>query len=522
MKARAMLFTLLTSAAIAKIATAATEVSMHADMLGRLQAPSAHGDAPDLSLKITAETLFTGLPFDEAVEFFKSKKVMSPEELDALEDMYKAKGFSIAGVQSRYVLETAHEALSKALERGTAERETLDEIRAAFDSAGVGQLGDWQLRTVFDQAVLGSYAAGRYAQLTDPDVIAARPFWIYRTAGDSRVRPSHREMNGRVFRADDPVWQRWYPPNGWGCRCSVDSLSQSQIDREGHTVSDELPRMVQTADGQTVQMLPDPGFSGSPATQRTADRVVREIERQASATGVLGQSPADLDRVDDVARAARVDRYAGLSPDEVAKRLEQTFVFNVEPRGDAPPRDGWHVDWHMYSQNLDTAEQLATRLVQTDGLYALKDRVGVAARATYFGEWDPVRWADPEVVHDAELATRLGRAEGMTVARSTEYALRMRVESREELERVLDFLAANGERGEGKSPVRRAWEIQDVRIAAGEGVELPADQRGWRHAYRNVRELEGGRVQVTLSKQPLDGWDRAERVAVNQSLWEVL
>lgn len=43
----------------------------------------------------------------------------------------------------------------------------------------------------------------------------------YRTVGDNRVRPEHRDLDGVTLPPSDPFWQSYYPPNGWGCRCSV-------------------------------------------------------------------------------------------------------------------------------------------------------------------------------------------------------------------------------------------------------------------------------------------------------------
>ena len=43
----------------------------------------------------------------------------------------------------------------------------------------------------------------------------------YRTVGDDRVRPEHRDLDGVTLPPSDPFWQSYYPPNGWGCRCSA-------------------------------------------------------------------------------------------------------------------------------------------------------------------------------------------------------------------------------------------------------------------------------------------------------------
>ncbi|MDC9620131.1 phage minor head protein [Xenorhabdus sp. XENO-7] len=62
------------------------------------------------------------------------------------------------------------------------------------------------------------------------------PYWQYVAIMDSRTRQSHAAMNGRVFRHDDPVWDKLYPPNDWGCRCRVRTLTAAQVKRMGLTV----------------------------------------------------------------------------------------------------------------------------------------------------------------------------------------------------------------------------------------------------------------------------------------------
>lgn len=43
----------------------------------------------------------------------------------------------------------------------------------------------------------------------------------YRTAGDYRVRRTHKALQDITLPADDPFWDKYYPPNGWSCRCTT-------------------------------------------------------------------------------------------------------------------------------------------------------------------------------------------------------------------------------------------------------------------------------------------------------------
>lgn len=67
------------------------------------------------------------------------------------------------------------------------------------------------------------------------------PYLKYVTAGDERVRQSHRKLEGVTLPVDSAFWKQYYPPNGWLCRCSVKQLS------EAHDLSDEKASMKQAA-----------------------------------------------------------------------------------------------------------------------------------------------------------------------------------------------------------------------------------------------------------------------------------
>lgn len=58
------------------------------------------------------------------------------------------------------------------------------------------------------------------------------PNLVYRTVGDSRVRPDHAMLNGIVKPIDDPFWRTYYPPNGWRCRCTVMNTAEKVTEGE--------------------------------------------------------------------------------------------------------------------------------------------------------------------------------------------------------------------------------------------------------------------------------------------------
>ena len=81
-----------------------------------------------------------------------------------------------------------------------------------------------------------AHAAGQYQSLMD--MAELYPYWRYCTQDDERVRGSHKALDNKVFRYDDPFWDTHYPPNGWNCRCYVRAMDEDDLEDEGLSVTD--------------------------------------------------------------------------------------------------------------------------------------------------------------------------------------------------------------------------------------------------------------------------------------------
>lgn len=82
------------------------------------------------------------------------------------------------------------------------------------------------LKTEYSFAVQSAQMAARWEVQQDDG--GGRYLLQYRTAGDKKVRPAHREMEGITLPSSDPFWDKYYPPNGYGCRCTVAKVRASK------------------------------------------------------------------------------------------------------------------------------------------------------------------------------------------------------------------------------------------------------------------------------------------------------
>lgn len=235
------------------------------------------------------------LPPEKIIEYLAKKEVFISWDWHDLWQEEHAGAKTIAKVTRLDILQDIYNALEKAAAEGKSGRWFRKELEPVLQAKGWwGRITDvnpdtgeeqeiqagspWRLDTIFRTNMSMVHSGGRWAeQIQNAD---DRPYGLYVAIRDSHTRPVHLLLDGTVLPLSHPFWQKYYPPNGWGCRCSVITLTAQEVKERGlfigglEGVLGEKMQMVSrntgemrpvatwTVGGKTVS--PDPGFSYNP------------------------------------------------------------------------------------------------------------------------------------------------------------------------------------------------------------------------------------------------------------------
>jgi SPP1 gp7 family putative phage head morphogenesis protein len=164
---------------------------------------------------------------DEAVQWFRDRLIMDDEEFQVLEDVTHDQAFTLAGVAQLDLVTEVWEALDRAVAHG----ETLRDFQARVSdrlAAAWGMERPWRVETIYRNNVQRAYSAGRWQQMNEPAIKAARPFRRFSAILDLRTTTLCRGLDGTVRPADDPWWDTHCPPLHHQCRSAVVTLSKSE------------------------------------------------------------------------------------------------------------------------------------------------------------------------------------------------------------------------------------------------------------------------------------------------------
>ena len=75
------------------------------------------------------------------------------------------------------------------------------------------------LRTEYNLSIAVGQTSAQYLRAIEG--IDRFPWVQYKTIGDSKVRKSHKKLDGKYFNLNDKEAMRLWPPNGYGCRCEI-------------------------------------------------------------------------------------------------------------------------------------------------------------------------------------------------------------------------------------------------------------------------------------------------------------
>lgn len=122
-----------------------------------------------------------------------------------------------------------------------------------------------RLQTIFWSNVRAARAAGQWERAQRSK--KALPYFVYVHTTALEPRAEHLQWVGLILPVDHPFWNTHFPPNGWGCKCSVRQTTRREAEK----------------------LLAQPGYTDDPGDfQRTVTFVNRR-------TGRVTQEPAGID-----------------------------------------------------------------------------------------------------------------------------------------------------------------------------------------------------------------------------------
>lgn len=158
-----------------------------------------------------------------------------------------ASAFTVAKATELELLTTFRDSIRTALEKGQG----FDTWKAGIEPE-LKRLGWWGKRTVIDPTgqdkprmvdfsaprrlknmfwsnMNSARAAGQWDRIQRTK--RALPYLLYVRTTAAEPRQEHLAWVGVILPADDPFWRTHFPPNGWGCKCTVRQITRRERER---------------------------------------------------------------------------------------------------------------------------------------------------------------------------------------------------------------------------------------------------------------------------------------------------
>lgn len=187
---------------------------------------------------------------EKAAEFLRKRSKLSTQQLKQMRQHFGREASQVADAIGRRAQRGLDNTLADVAARGINRREAKRLVREEYARQGIAPKNKFAVEANLRTQQRIAFQSGREAGYDDPIVNEALWGFLYRTAGDSRVRPTHAAMDGVKAPKNDPLWTTWTPPNGWACRCIKIAL----FDGPGKGKRKDVP----------LGVAPDTGFSFHP------------------------------------------------------------------------------------------------------------------------------------------------------------------------------------------------------------------------------------------------------------------
>ena len=252
-----------------------------------------HADTKiELSDDFEFETSAENLPFEEAVDFFKSKVTLPKSEWQELEQKLRFRAFTVARLAECDFIEEARRRILHALEEGETLQDILTDIKDIVKKDGSDfKAGYWE--TVFRTNIQSSYNAGRLMQYRNN----MPPAWELLVIQDDRTSDICKGIvplagNGRALRSDHPFWKEYgFPPYHFNCRTTFRAVYDYEIGKTTE-VSDVPIKEIRE------EFKLQKGFGGNPIEKESWWKLTPSMIERADKYGITTDIVAQARELD--------------------------------------------------------------------------------------------------------------------------------------------------------------------------------------------------------------------------------
>lgn len=262
------------------------------------------------------------LVFDNAVDVSLREVPLDDISVQRL----KESNYVFSGIKTFHELNEAFPSLLDEEGNRKPFNQFLNDVQKVYDAYNVQYL-----RTEYNFAQASALMAARWKQFEqDGD----RYNLQYRTMYDKRVRRTHRMLHNITLPIESPFWNKYFPPNGWNCRCTV-----VQVRKDKYPVSNEQEAMnlgSQATAGKYQEMFmfnPGKRMTTFPAYNGYTLRKCNRCEVRPDKMKLAADIPDN-----EVCRACRLlqeSRLAGIHSATEGIRSIIRRLENGYPKGDA-------------------------------------------------------------------------------------------------------------------------------------------------------------------------------------------
>lgn len=201
-------------------------------------------------------------------------------------DWLDKKSFHIKGVFDEKVSRDVKEILLQSLEYGESVWETVEKVGRVYDKyigseaiQNVEAVMPWKTEMLVRNAFIDAFNNGRLAMGEEPALKDYIIGWQYSAIIDARTSVICQELDGMVFKKDDPALQRLKPKNHNYCRSILVPVTTDDVNVKFANHA-EVEGAIQKLDEFYGGKVGDPALKKRPTQEQTAAKMAADMKKK--------------------------------------------------------------------------------------------------------------------------------------------------------------------------------------------------------------------------------------------------